>query len=69
MAIARFGQRGVGIGGGTDPDAGRIYRYEGLSWTQLTEAGVIPAVIDVRGSGPYDVWFSLRDGRLLHYGS
>jgi hypothetical protein len=56
------------LGGGTDPDAGRIYRYDGVLWTQLTEVGDIAAVMDVQGSGPDDVWFSLRDGRLLHYG-
>jgi PKD repeat protein len=29
----------------------------------------IPGVNDVWGSGPNDVWFALRDGRLLHIGN
>ncbi|MGD8586811.1 MAG: ABC transporter substrate-binding protein, partial [Chloroflexota bacterium] len=56
------------LGAGADPDSGRIYHYDGASWTQLTEAGGISGVQDVQGSGSHDIWFSLTDGRLLHYG-
>lgn len=50
------------------PGNGRIYHFDGSTWQQLTEVGSIPVVRDVWGSGPQDVWFSLADGTLLHYG-
>ncbi len=57
------------LGPGADPGSGRIYRYDGVTWSHLTDFGDIPGVMDAWGSGPYDIWFSLQDGRLLHYGS
>jgi len=56
------------LGPGADPDSGRVYHYDGSSWQQVTEMGDLPLIYKVWGTGPYDVWFTLADGRLLHYG-
>jgi hypothetical protein len=56
------------LGGGSDPDSGRVYLYDGSSWERLTGMGDIPLVTEVGGSGPDNVWFTLGDGRLMHYG-
>ncbi len=48
-------------------DSGRAYHFDGFSWQQLTAFGAIPPAIQVGGSGPDNVWISLRDGRMLHY--
>jgi hypothetical protein len=56
------------LGPGADPDVGRVYHYDGSTWQRVTEMGDIPLIYKVWGTGPYDIWFTLRDGRLLHYG-
>ncbi|MBT3336740.1 MAG: hypothetical protein HN855_01345 [Anaerolineae bacterium] len=54
---------------GSDFDTrGRVYHYDGVSWQRLTAFGDIPYAMSVGGSGPDNVWISLQDGRLLHYG-
>jgi hypothetical protein len=53
---------------GSDPAAGRIYHFDGAVWQRMTEFGDLAQVQDVWGSGSNDVWFALRDGRLLHIG-
>lgn len=47
---------------------GRIYHYDGTAWNMVNDAGPLPVVNSVHGSGPTDVWFGLNDGRLLHFG-
>ncbi len=51
-------------------DVGRIYHSTGDgTWTELTGMGPVASTVDVWGTAADDVWFSLRDGRLLHYGA
>jgi hypothetical protein len=56
------------LGPGADPDVGRVYLYDGSSWLRVTVMGDIPLINKVWSTGPDDIWFTLRDGRLLHYG-
>ena len=46
---------------------GRVYHFDGTSWSRETEMGNIPPVAGIHGTSRNDVWLSLYDGRLLHY--
>ena len=59
----------IGVLGQWDsPTSGRVYHFDGTTWQRITTFGDIPATIGVWGSEPDDVWVSLGDGGLLHYG-
>jgi PKD repeat protein len=47
---------------------GRVYHFNGTAWERIMAFGDIHTALDVYGTGPDDVWVSLSDGRLLHYG-
>lgn len=53
-------------------DSGRVYHFDGAAWSQVTnvqaDVGPIPRPGGVGGSAADNVWVSLADGRMLHYG-
>jgi hypothetical protein len=52
-----------------EPNDGRLYHFDGITWQQIPSIGPIPRAGGIWGTNPGDVWVSLTDGRLLHYGS
>ncbi|MCZ7357701.1 MAG: hypothetical protein O8C66_00965 [Candidatus Methanoperedens sp.] len=48
--------------------SGRVYHFDGSIWQNITAFGAIPPANAVWGSGSDDVWVTLSDNRLLHYG-
>jgi hypothetical protein len=46
---------------------GRLYHFDGTSWSRVTAIGDIPGPAGISGTGPDDVWLALGDGRLLHF--
>ncbi|MGH3104540.1 MAG: thrombospondin type 3 repeat-containing protein [Gaiellaceae bacterium] len=57
-----------------DPGSGRLYHFDGSTWSRVTVVDPIPGPSDpgggqIAGTGPEDVWVALSDGRLLHYAS
>ena len=50
-----------------DPLGGRLYHFDGTSWTRVMEIGEIPVSVGIWGTGSQDIWVTLGDGRLLHY--
>ena len=61
------GYRWTGTNPYPDAPEGRIYHNDGTGWTQLA-LPVEDYPTDVWGTGPDDVWFTLRGGGLLHLG-
>jgi hypothetical protein len=47
----------------------RLYHYGGDAWAEDTSMGPIPPAAAIWGAARDDVWVSLQDGRLLHYGA
>jgi hypothetical protein len=50
-------------------DSGRLYHFDGTSWSRITAIGDIPVPNGIWGTAPDDVWVTLPDGRLLHFSS
>jgi Leucine-rich repeat (LRR) protein/alpha-tubulin suppressor-like RCC1 family protein len=44
---------------------GRVYHYDGVAWSRLTDFADMEPPTGLGGSGAEDVWVALRDGRLL----
>ena len=55
------------IGDGKKPGSGRVYHFDGKSWTRETSMGPIPSPVGITGTSRNDVWITLQNGRLLHY--
>ena len=53
--------------------AGKLYHYDGTSWSDVTAAatvvagGTLPLATTVFGTAADDVWVPLSDGRVLRY--
>ncbi len=50
------------------PLEGRLYHNDGTGWTPLAFPVDDSHPTDIWGTGPDDIWISLADGGLLHYG-
>jgi hypothetical protein len=56
------------VGNWGDPPDGRIWHWDGTTWTrQLASTTITAWAVSVWGTSPTDIWVALRDGRLLHY--
>ena len=57
------------LGAWGDPTNGRLYHFDGATWQRVTEIGDIPYPGGIWGSDANNIWISLSNGQVLHYGT
>jgi hypothetical protein len=63
LSVLAFGKNAVYV----TTASGKVYRYNGSTWSALSGVDTGAALNDIAGTGPEDLWVVGEDGKIFHW--